>query len=110
MEPKINTIEVTNTTKSAVSLRASVNFTNPSLYSADIPYVDILLLSNGSILAHLTAHGLSVVPGENADVTVEAVWDPLTFSGDSGVSIGRRLISDYISGTRISGPNCRELR
>lgn len=100
---------MTNTTKSAVSLKASVNFTNPSLYSADVPYVDILLLSNGSVLGHLTARELSIVPGENADVTVEAVWDPLRFSGDAGVPVGRRLISDYISGTHILGPNCKQV-
>lgn len=36
--------------------------------------------------------------GNNSNIVVDAVWDPLTYSGEKGAHIGRELLSQYISG------------
>lgn len=87
-----------HTTQSSVHVEATVNFTNPTPYSASIPYVDILLLSNGTALAHLTGNTMSVVPGNNTGVSVTAVWNPSVFGEDAGVIAGRDFLSNYVSG------------
>jgi hypothetical protein len=75
-----------------------VNFTNPTEYTAQIPYVNIHVLSNGSILGQATVQNVNVVKGNNSNVLVEAVWDPYTLGGKEAQSIGRNLLSQYISG------------
>jgi hypothetical protein len=98
LKPKIETLEILHTTHSTISLKATVNFTNPTPYSATIPYIDCLLLFNGTALAHVTGRSLSVVPGDNMGVSFEALWSPLASSGDTGVIKGRELLSSYVSG------------
>lgn len=75
-----------------------MNFTNPTKYSAAIPYLDINLLVNDTILGHGTLRGVKVKPGNNSDMAVTAVFDPATFSGDEGKEVARQLISQYVSG------------
>ncbi|OKL59225.1 hypothetical protein UA08_05673 [Talaromyces atroroseus] len=98
IKPKIETLEILHTTHSTVSLKATVNFTNPIPYSATIPYIDCLLLFNGTALAHVTGRSLSVVSGDNEGVSIEALWSPFASSGDTGVIRGRELLSSYVSG------------
>lgn len=101
IDPRVDSVRVLHSTSSTLLLHATVNFTNPTEYSANIPFVDTLLLYNGTAVAHLTARDLSVVPGVNAGVHIEALWDPLGCSGETGVTAGRDLISRYISGSCI---------
>lgn len=98
LQPKINSVKIWHTSQTTVTLHASINFTNPTEYSATIPLVDVLLLYNRTALAHLTARDLVVVPGLNSDIRVEASWSPFDSSGGLGVDAGRKLISQYLSG------------
>ena len=96
--PKVGSLQILDTTKSALVIKAMVNITNPTEYSATVPYVNINLLSNGTLLGHATARGVSVVPGSNRNIEVTAVWDPVGNSGEKGAYAGRELLSQYISG------------
>ena len=96
--PQVGSLRVRETTSSTLSLEVKVNMTNPTEYSAIVPYVNIKLLSNGTEIGHATARNVSVVPGPNHNILVEALWDPLTPSGHRGVAQGKELLSQYISG------------
>lgn len=72
--------------------------TNPTEYSATVPFIDINISVNDTILGHATARDVSVVPGPNHDLAVIAVWDPSHKSGKKGAHIGSELLSQYISG------------
>lgn len=81
-----------------MNLQARVNFTNPTDYSARIPYINIHILNNDSIIGDATAHNIFVAPGNNSNILVDATWDPTGFGGLNGAKIGRELLSQYISG------------
>ncbi|EED23779.1 conserved hypothetical protein [Talaromyces stipitatus ATCC 10500] len=98
IKPRVESFEILHTTQSTISLQATVNFSNPTPYSASIPYIDCLMLYNGTALAHVTGRSLSVVPGDNIGVVFEALWSPLAAGADIGVIAGRELLSNYISG------------
>lgn len=98
LHPRIESLDVVHTTQSSVHVEATVNFTNPTLYSASIPYFDVLLLSNGTTIAHLGGQEMSIVPGNNTGVSVSAVWNPSTFGQEAGVIAGREFLSNYVSG------------
>lgn len=98
INPRVESLDILHTTHSTISMQATVNFTNPTPYSASIPYIDCLLLFNGSALAHVTGRALSVVPGHNVGIPFEVLWSPLAASGDIGVIRGRELLSSYVSG------------
>ena len=96
--PKIGSLLILDTTASTLTIQAKMNITNPTEYSATVPYVNINLLSNGTIMGHATAENVSIVPGLNHDILVTALWDPKVPSGKKGLEIGRELLSQYISG------------
>jgi len=96
--PKVGSLQILDTGKSSLTIHALVNFTNPTEYSAVVPYIDIHILTNGTLLAHATARGLSVGPGVNTNLPVTAVWDPLSMSGEDGRAVGIEFLSQYISG------------
>lgn len=87
-----------NTGKTSLGLQARINFTNPTEYTANVPYINIHILNNGSVIGDATARNVSVIAGNNTDVLVEATWDPAKFGGEKGRKIGRELLSQYISG------------
>ena len=84
-----------DTTESKLLIEANVNMTNPTNYSATIPYVNINILSNGTVLGDATAENISIIPGPNTNILVKAVWSPISAHG---VETGRELLSQYISG------------
>jgi len=96
--PEVGSLKILDTTQSSMRLQAKVNITNPTEYSAKVPFVDINVLNNNTILGHATAKDVSIVPGNNTDIVVEMVWNPSEASGKSGISVGRDLLSQYISG------------
>ncbi|WEW55461.1 hypothetical protein PRK78_000892 [Emydomyces testavorans] len=102
INPKIESIRISHTTKSSISLQAAINFTNPTNYSANIPYIDMRLVYNGSNVAHVMGRKLSVFPGDNSFVNVEGLWNPADTRGGDGVIAGRELISRYVSGLNTS--------
>ena len=96
--PKVSSLDILSTTKSTVTLKAALNFTNPTSYSATVPFFSVNILNNQTVLGHATAENVSVVPGNNSNVEVTALWEPLAASGNKGAQIGRELISQYLSG------------
>ncbi|THY49571.1 hypothetical protein D6C99_05081 [Aureobasidium pullulans] len=96
--PKIGNLQIIDTGKTSLTLTASVNFTNPTEYSATVPFVDIHILTNGTLLGHATAKDIKVVPGVNTNILVTAVWDPQTMGGEEGHHVGVEFLSQYISG------------
>lgn len=97
-KPDVFDLNIISTTPTGLTLSALVNITNPTVYSATVPYMDIHILKNGSILGHATAREISVQPGKNSNLRVEAVYDPADRGGANGTGIGRELLSQYISG------------
>ncbi|KAB2575070.1 Pre-rrna processing protein [Lasiodiplodia theobromae] len=100
--PKFGNLKILDTGASSIKFQAEVNFTNPTNYSATVPYANINILTNGTALGQVTAENLTVVPGNNTGVLVEAVWDPLKMSGEKGRIVGRDLLSQYLSGFNTS--------
>jgi hypothetical protein len=87
-----------STSKTSINLQARVNFTNPTEYTAHIPFINIHILNNGSIIGDATAENIDVIQGNNTNILVQATWDPTTFGGNKGAKIGQELLSQYISG------------
>jgi hypothetical protein len=97
-KPQIGDLEVVETTKSSLRLHATVNLTNPTVYSVHVPYVNIHILHNDTLVGHATAENINVVPGNNTNLVVEALWSPFDLGGQNGSEVGRNLLSQYISG------------
>ena len=87
-----------------MTMQVHVNFTNPTNYSATVPYFSLNIINNGSVLGQALAKDLKVHPGDNTDLVMTAVWDPYTNGGSKGKAIGAELLSQYISGTHLQLP------
>ena len=96
--PSLTDLNIHGYKAHALAIEANINFTNPTNYSATVPFFDINILTNGTLLGNATVENVSVVPGRNENVHVRAKWDPLSLSGESGVKVGRELLSQYVSG------------
>lgn len=81
-------------------MKTTVNFTNPTKYSATVPLLDLMLLYNATTIAHITARDVSVVPGNNSGVQADLLWNPLS-SGEDGIKAGREMVSQYVSGNCV---------
>ncbi|CZT08744.1 hypothetical protein WAI453_006133 [Rhynchosporium graminicola] len=97
-QPQVGELKVLSTSRTSLNLEARVNFTNPTEYSAQIPYFNIHILNNGSIIGDATANNIKVKSGNNTNILVQATWDPSKFGGKKAAEIGRELLSQYISG------------
>jgi hypothetical protein len=91
-----------STTPDSISLTVNVDINNPSNYSAVIPYVNVHILVNDTLLGEATVRNLTVVPGLNSNLSAAAEWAPI---GKHGRHVGRELISQFISGTPNSLPS-----
>ncbi|KAI4099254.1 MAG: hypothetical protein LQ339_006046 [Xanthoria mediterranea] len=100
--PEVGALEILETSKTGLTIQAKVNVTNPTEYSATVPFIDINISVNDTVLGHATVRDVSVVPGPNHDLAVIAVWDPSRTSGKKGAHIGSELLSQYISGYNTS--------
>ena len=98
LKPQIDSLEILDTTKTSLKLRARANITNPTDYSAHIPYINFNVLNNDTVLGSITAEDLHLTPGRNVNLIATALWDPSAASGKRGVSVARNFISQYISG------------
>ncbi|CAG7930879.1 unnamed protein product [Penicillium olsonii] len=98
VNPRVVSLQLEGTTTSSMVVSTLVNFTNPTQYTATIPFVDLLILYNNTAVAHIVAQNLSIIPGNNTYVPVGLHWCPLDSSGPNGVEAGRTLLSSYISG------------
>ncbi|KAK5697022.1 hypothetical protein LTR17_024089 [Elasticomyces elasticus] len=100
--PKVFGLQILDTSPTSLTLGARVNITNPTNYSASVPFMDIHILANETVIGHATAKGIEIVPGRNDNLYVEAVWDPETLGGQEGKRVGREFLSEYISGWNTS--------
>ncbi|CAI7564563.1 unnamed protein product [Penicillium glandicola] len=98
LNPRVVSLQLGKTTESSMLVSTQANFTNPTNYSATVPFVDLLVLYNDTVVAHITAKNISVGPGNNSYVPIDFLWCPLDESGLDGVEAGRALFSSYISG------------
>ncbi|KXX81205.1 hypothetical protein MMYC01_201399 [Madurella mycetomatis] len=101
-QPKVGDIEITGTTSTSISFKASVNITNPTPYSAHIPFISIHVQSNGTTVGEARAENLAIAPGNNTGLAVSATWNPLLMGGEKGAQHGRNLLSQYLSGYNTS--------
>jgi len=97
LSPKFGNLSIIGTSPSSITLQAYANITNPTNYSATVPYVNINILANGTVLGQAIARDIYIHPGNNTNLVVTAVWDPYTNSGAKGKEIGKELISQYVS-------------
>lgn len=102
LNPRVVSLELGNTTESALFASTRVDFKNPTNYSATIPFVDLLVLYNDTAIGHIIARDLSVTPGNNTNVSVDLSWSPLETGGIDGVDAGRAFLSSYVSGKGFS--------
>lgn len=100
---KIGNLSIVDTSPTSITLQAQVNLTNPTNYSATVPYFNINILVNGTVLGQATAKNIYVHPGNNTNLVVSAVWDPLTKSGKKGREMGKEMLSQYVSGKLSTG-------
>lgn len=91
-------LSIVDTSRTSLTLQAHVNFTNPTNYSATVPYFNINVLVNNTLMGRATVDEAVVRPGNNTNLAVTIRWDPFTLSGRKGKDIGRELLSQYISG------------
>ncbi|KAI5864242.1 hypothetical protein GGS23DRAFT_563488 [Durotheca rogersii] len=101
IDPRVGSLRVLDTTSDSITLRALVNITNPTPYTAHIPYADIHVLKNGSILGSASIESLDLAKGPNFNVPVTARWNP-SMGGSRGRQVGRDIISQYLSGWNTS--------
>lgn len=92
---------IMNTTPHSMEVRVLVNVTNPTPYAAYIPYVNIHVLCNGSVVGDVTAEDLDIKTGNNTNLIVTAKWNP-SLGGAPAETIARDLLSQYISGFNTS--------
>ncbi|KAI9701591.1 MAG: hypothetical protein M1836_001647 [Candelina mexicana] len=90
--PKVGSLEVVDTGLRTLSIQARVNFTNPTKYSTYVPYLNIHILNNNTVLGQALAKDVTIVPGPNDNIPVQALWDPSS-SGLEGEHIGKELLS-----------------
>jgi hypothetical protein len=98
---KVGNLSISDTSPTSLTITALVNFTNPSKYSATVPYFNINVLANGSHIGSGTVRHMEVRPGNNTNKLAEILWDPYTYGGEKGKKIGAELLSQYISGTSL---------
>jgi hypothetical protein len=91
-------LRVLSTTKTSLNLEARLNFTNPTAYTAQVPYINIHIMNNDSIIGDATVRNIAVKRGNNTNILVQATWDPSRFGGKKAEKIGSELLSQYVSG------------
>ncbi|KAL9080950.1 MAG: hypothetical protein Q9159_007470 [Coniocarpon cinnabarinum] len=96
--PKFSDLRMLRSTPSSLTLQATVNFTNPTKYTADIPYANVNILVNGTILGQGIVRSATIQSGNNTNIPVEAVWEPRGHNETEAPEIGRNFLSQYISG------------
>lgn len=92
LSPEIGALNILSTSPTSLTLAAKINLTNPTEYSAVVPYIDVHLLANDTIIGNATATNLKMEPGFNRDLSVTALWNP------QDREVGKDLLSKYISG------------
>lgn len=90
-------LQILDTSDTGLYMQALVNFSNPTPYTASVPYFNIHIIKDGHMIGEAVARDVNLQAGNNTNVMVRATWDPLTFGGEKGRLAGRGLLSDYVS-------------
>ncbi|KAG5932730.1 hypothetical protein E4U53_001204 [Claviceps sorghi] len=98
LDLEVGELHILNTSSTGVHVRALVNMTNTTPYTASIPFVNVHLLKGTHLLGEATTRNLHFASGRNHDMAIEATWDPSSFGGNQAHQAGRDLLSDYLSG------------
>ncbi|KAI0181946.1 hypothetical protein GGR52DRAFT_568154 [Hypoxylon sp. FL1284] len=101
IDPKIGSLRVLGTTSDSITLQALLNVTNPTPYTAHVPYFNVHVMGNDTVLGSATVENLDITTGTNSDILVTAKWNP-RMGGSHGRQVGRDLISQYLSGWNTS--------
>jgi hypothetical protein len=96
--PQVDNIQILNTSETGVTMEAMVNFTNPTPYTAQIPYVNLHILNSGYLIGEAIARDVNLTLGNNTGNVIYATWDPWTFGGTESQQVAKRLLSQYLSG------------
>lgn len=99
ISPKVGNLNIADTSEQTLTLTNEVNFTNPTKYSAHVPYFDIKISVNDTFIGHATVEDAYVKEGRNTNLHVTVYWQPLQEGGEEGRAKGAELLSQYISGT-----------
>ncbi|GIC91202.1 uncharacterized protein Aud_007644 [Aspergillus udagawae] len=99
--PRLESLEVGPTTDSSMLVKTRVNVTNPTEYSAAVPYADFMMLYNGTKVAHITALDIALASKAVATIRVDIMWEP-SKGGQDGVEAGREFLSKCVSGSNIT--------
>lgn len=91
-------MRILNTSETGLLMQASVNFTNPTPYTASVPYISAHLYKDGHMIGEVIARDVALELGNNTNMIARATWDPFTFGGQDSQEASRRLLSDYVSG------------
>ncbi|KAI3340267.1 hypothetical protein F4824DRAFT_452665 [Ustulina deusta] len=101
INPKIGSIRLVDSSPDSLTLQALVNVTNPTAYTAYVPFVNVHLVTNDTVLGDGTIQNVDIRAGINTNLLVTATWSPAKKDTHSR-KIGRDLISQYLSGFNTS--------
>jgi len=90
-------MRVLNTSETGLHMQVNVNISNPTPYTAFIPYVNAHVFKDGFKIGEAVARDVDLKLGNNTGMIARATWDPLTFGGPEAREAGQRLLSDYVS-------------
>ncbi|KAI0398892.1 hypothetical protein F4802DRAFT_591654 [Xylaria palmicola] len=101
IDPKVSSLKVVDSSSDSITLQALVNVTNPTPYTAYVPFVNVHFIANNSVLGDGTIQNVGIHTGRNTNLLVTAQWNP-SRGGLEGRKIGKDLISQYLSGFNTS--------
>src|SRR5688572_3747047 len=93
--PQVSDLRIINTTSTGIQLQALLNCTNPTPYTAWVPYVNAHIYANESMIGEAIARDINVTVGNNSNIRVTATWDPFLFGGEASRNASRTLLSEY---------------
>ncbi|KAG6008217.1 hypothetical protein E4U21_004816 [Claviceps maximensis] len=98
LDPQVGELRIVNTSSTGVHIRAMVNMTNTTPYTASIPFINIHILKDTYLIGEAITRNLHFTHGPNHNMMIEATWDPSSFGGPKAHQVARRLLSEYLSG------------
>ncbi|GKT57071.1 pre-rRNA processing protein [Colletotrichum tofieldiae] len=101
IHPQVGDVKIISTSSSSMTIEALVNITNPTPYTAVVPYVNIHIVRDGFVLGSATAENMKVVRGMNTNLVVRADWNPAA-GGEASRKVASDMISEYLSGRNIT--------
>ncbi|KAI0411520.1 hypothetical protein F5X98DRAFT_357132 [Xylaria grammica] len=101
INPKISSLRVVDSSLDSITLQALANITNPTPYTASVPFVNVHLVANETVLGDGTIKNVDIRAGNNTNLLVTATWSPAQ-DGPYGRRVGRDLISQYLSGSNTN--------